>query len=177
MHLLPLFALLLFLVLPHAPVHAQDAAEDTPAPCSDDVYRQFDFWIGTWDVYNPQDKLVGTNEITAIHGGCALHEEWTSVRGGGGSSVNYYDPKAEAWKQLWVDGRGGIIDVSGHFTDGAMHFEGVHIYPDGRVELYRMTFTPQENGHVRQFIEQSKDDGATWSTWFDGLYVPEGESP
>ncbi|NBC17654.1 MAG: hypothetical protein GVY18_10110 [Bacteroidetes bacterium] len=177
MRLLSLLVLIAVTLTPLAAVHAQDPPEDDPAPCSDDVYRQFDFWIGTWDVYNPKGERVGTNEITAIHGGCALREQWTSQGGGTGSSVNYYDPKAEAWNQLWVDGRGGIIDVDGQFADGAMRFEGVHIYPDGRVESYRMTFTPKDNGHVRQFIEQSKDDGETWYTWFDGLYVPEGETP
>jgi hypothetical protein len=172
-----LLAALLLCVLAGSarPVQAQE--DERPAPCRDAVYGQFDFWIGTWDVYNPEERHVGTNVIEPIHGGCALREEWTSAGGGTGSSVNYYDPQAQAWKQLWVDGRGGIIDVEGRFTDGAMRFEGVHIYPDGRVEQYRMTFTPQENGYVRQFIEQSKDDGATWYTWFDGLYVPEGETP
>jgi len=177
MRSLPLLLLALLSVAPFVAPCAQAQSDERAAPCSTAVYRQFDFWIGTWDVYTPEGERAGTNTITPVHGGCALREEWTSVRGGGGSSINYYDPRAKAWNQLWVDGRGGIIDVTGRFTDGAMRFEGVHIYPDGRVEPYRMTFTPQDTGYVRQFIEQSKDDGETWYTWFDGLYVPEGESP
>ena len=170
-------ALLLALLVLVVPAGARAQSDDAPTPCSTDVHDQFDFWVGTWDVYDPEGQLVGQNRIEEIHGGCALRENWTSANGGTGSSVNYYDPNARAWKQLWVDGRGGVIDVTGHYRDGAMHFEGIHAYPDGRVEQYRMTFTPQENGHVRQFIEQSKDDGATWYPWFDGLYVPDGETP
>ncbi len=51
-----------------------------------------------------------------------------------------------------------------------MHFEGDHHYPGGNHELFRMTFTPRDDGSVRQFIEQSKDEGKTWYVWFDGIY-------
>src|SRR5215469_2409499 len=32
--------------------------------CSKDVYRQFDFWIGKWEVKSPVGKIVGRNEVT-----------------------------------------------------------------------------------------------------------------
>jgi len=32
----------------------------------------------------------------------------------------------------------------------------------------RKTLTPRR---VRQFIQQAKDGGKTWSVWFDGAYV------
>jgi hypothetical protein len=103
--------------------------------------------------------------------GCLLLENWTSARGGAGKSVNYYDPIRKRWVQTWVDGQGGIIAVQGRLEGGAMRFEGEHLYPDGRTEAYRMSFTPQADGSVRQFIEQSRDGGATWYVWFDGTYV------
>ena len=37
---------------------------------------------------------------------------------------------------------------------------------------FRGTWTPLEDGVVRQHFEQSGDDGATWTTWFDGYYHP-----
>ncbi len=40
-----------------------------------------------------------------------------------------------------------------------------------------MTFTPQEDGSVRQFLEESSDGGETFSVWFDGRYVPAGTKP
>ena len=55
----------------------------------------------------------------------------------------------------------------------AMRFEGEHRYPDGRRAPYRMTFTPNEDGTVRQLIEESADGGETFAVGFDGLYKPE----
>ncbi|MEO8385623.1 MAG: hypothetical protein ABI583_10295, partial [Betaproteobacteria bacterium] len=53
-----------------------------PKPCTSPAYRQFDFWIGDWDVTNPAGKLVGTNLIKPILGGCVLHENWFATGGG-----------------------------------------------------------------------------------------------
>ena len=36
----------------------------TSAACADPAYRQFDFWIGEWQVHTPDGKLAGTNRIT-----------------------------------------------------------------------------------------------------------------
>jgi len=43
--------------------------------------------------------------------------------------------------------------------------------------LHRTTLTPLDGGHVRQLIEESTDDGATWAVEFDAIYVPRGEAP
>jgi len=32
-------------------------------PCADALHRQFDFWVGKWDVYNPAGTLVGANTL------------------------------------------------------------------------------------------------------------------
>jgi hypothetical protein len=144
---------------------------DREAPCQDAVYRQFDFWVGEWDVLTPEGQRAGGNRIEKLLNGCLLMEHWTSARGGQGKSINYYDPAGEKWIQTWVDGQGGIIRVEGAFEAGSMRFEGEHLYPDGRREHFRMTFTPQPDGSVHQFIEQSKDGGESWYVWFDGKYV------
>jgi len=144
----------------------------SPAPCAADAaYRQFDFWVGEWDVFTPEGERAGTNRIEKLLRGCLLLESWTGAQGGEGKSINYYDPVRKRWVQTWVDGQGGIIAAEGELEDGTMRFEGEHLYPDGRREAYRMTFTPRADGSVRQFIEQSTDGGATWSVWFDGTYV------
>lgn len=148
-------------------------SQQQPArPCADGgVYNQFDFWVGYWDVFNPQGQQAGTNRIEKTQGGCMLLENWTSVRGGTGTSMNFYNPVTEKWIQIWTDPQGTVIDVEGEFRDGAMSFEGTHYYPDGHTELYRMTFTPNEDGSVQQFIQQSRDDGESWYVWFNGRYV------
>lgn len=37
---------------------------NVPCACCSENYNQFDFWLGEWDVYNINEKLVGTNTIT-----------------------------------------------------------------------------------------------------------------
>ena len=74
---------------------AQDDA--APAPCSAEEHRQFDFWVGSWNV-SANDKAVGTNRITAILGGCILMEEWEGKGGLNGKSFNRYDASAGVWE-------------------------------------------------------------------------------
>jgi hypothetical protein len=147
-------------------------AAENDEPCSHQPqYRQFDFWVGTWDVFNPQGQKAGTNRIEKSLDGCLVTENWSSAGGDHGSSMNYYDPQLGKWVQVWVDGGGGIIQVSGEFREGAMRFEGRHTLSNGTTKRYRMTFTPKKDGIVRQFIEESVNDGKTWYVWFDGTYV------
>lgn len=148
-------------------------ADVNARPCVfDPVYAQFDFWLGDWEVFIPGGQRGGHNHIEKVEHGCALTESWTSASGSTGRSVNFYDPGLGKWRQIWTDDRGSVIDVSGSFTDGAMRFEGEHRYPGGRVAPYRMTFFPNEDGTVRQLIEESSDGGETFAVGFDGLYKP-----
>ena len=161
----------LLLLLVTAAASAQPARP--PAnPChGDPVYRQFDFWAGEWDVYNPQEQKVGENTITIEQNGCVLVEHWTAASGGTGTSINYYDPQEKAWKQVWVDARGSLGYFSGGLESDAMVLDGRWVNRDGSSFRLRGTWTPLDDGRVRQHFEQSTDDGQTWSTWFDGYYV------
>jgi hypothetical protein len=164
----------LLLALPSA------AQEDPARPCERPEHRALDFWVGGWDVYNPQGQKAGTNRIEKILNGCALRESWSSVRGHRGQSINFFNAATRRWEQVWTDGTGGVIKYAGSFTDGALRFdEGEHILPDGTRLRSRMTLTPLADGRVRQLIERSADAGETWTVWFDGTYVrrPERASP
>jgi hypothetical protein len=139
-------------------------------PCEHaEEFRQFDFWIGEW-VVSSGGALAGENRIERLERGCLLMENWTSAGGGSGKSMNFYDPEKKTWNQIWVDASGSNIVASGSFHDGAMHFEGEHHYLGAPSELFRMSFTPRADGTVRQWIEQSQDEGKTWYVWFDGIY-------
>jgi len=87
---------------------AAGAAQPTPPtpPCSDPPSRQFDFWIGDWDVKTPDGKQAGTNRVDAVLGGCAIQEHWAGVRGMTGTSLNMYIPSKGQWHQTWIDDRG-----------------------------------------------------------------------
>ncbi len=134
-------------------------------------YGQFDFWIGDWDVYNKNGKKVGHNLIERQLNGFLLMENWTSVTGGTGKSINYFDPTDGLWKQNWVSADGGIVRYVGRVEDGAMHFTGESISPNGKKELADVRLTPLPDGRLHHFIKHTKDNGKTWYTYFDGIYV------
>ena len=56
--------------------------------------------------------------------------------------------------------------------DGAVRFQGTVVAADGTEYLDRTTLTPLDGGRVRQHIEVSADDGASWRTSFDAVYRP-----
>ena len=133
--------------------------------------RQFDFWVGDWDVYDAKGVKVGDNKIELLLDGHLIQETWTSARGGTGRSLNYFDPKSGVWKQHWVDDKGGIVRYRGSVKNGAMHFSGESISPKGEVEIARVTLQPLSDGRVHHLIKHSKDGGKNWYTYFDGTYV------
>ncbi|HJO04965.1 MAG TPA: hypothetical protein QGG47_13440 [Acidobacteriota bacterium] len=132
-------------------------------PCSTPEHRQFDFWIGDWEVFNPQGQRVGSNRIDKVLGGCALHESWRGSTGHRGSSYNFYDTTSGKWHQTWIDVAGAPLYINGGFAEGRMRMVD-------EAGTSRITWTPLESGHVRQHWEQSADDGGTWTTVFDGEY-------
>ena len=79
-------------------------------PCAVDLKsKEFDFWIGEWDVYqNGTNFLVGHSSVQQVSGECALLENWTALSGAGtGKSLNYYDAVANSWEQDWI---GPVLD-------------------------------------------------------------------
>jgi tetratricopeptide (TPR) repeat protein len=55
-------------------------------------YRQFDFWVGEWDVMNQRNEQVGTNSVKLLEDGCIVEENWAHTGGGTGKSFNFYNP-------------------------------------------------------------------------------------
>lgn len=143
-----------------------------PAPCTDPAYRQFDFWIGEWNVTS-NDQPAGTNSIQPVHGGCALEENWQGSGAGGisGSSFNIYDRANDSWHQTWVDASGTLLQLDGGLVDGAMVLSGERPAQDGSgMATHRITWTPNPDGTVRQLWEATRD-GEAWTVLFDGLYT------
>lgn len=166
-------ALLMLIVAP-ALAGAQEADPvQRTTPCTAEQYRQFDFWIGSWEVTTPEGNVAGENTIDSILGGCALRERWRGTRGMNGTSTNTYDPHRDLWHQTWVDDRGGFLLLSGGIRDGSMVLSGEMVDERGPI-LHRITWTPMDGGEVRQLWETSRDGGATWEIVFDGRYSRRG---
>lgn len=138
--------------------------------------RQFDFWVGDWDVYTASGARAGSSVVESILNGCVVLENWQSAQGGAGKSINRYDARRGEWRQHWVDDSGNELDFSGAFADGCMAVVAKLPQPDGRVHLRRMRFFDLPGAEVRQWGEISKDDGASWTTEYDLYYRPKTKS-
>jgi hypothetical protein len=152
----------------------QTAATGTPGsagPCTGPEYRQFDFWIGDWEIRSAQGRVLGHNRITSILSGCALQEEWTSADAKSrGVSHNAFDPSDGKWHQAWVDNSPSRLDLTGGLVDGRMVMEQRSRDRGGKPVEHRITWTPLPEGRLRQLWESSADNGSTWKTVFDGYY-------
>ena len=149
---------------------AQGAAP--PPACEAPEHRQFDFWLGDWDVFGGPglDRMVGHNTITRVATGCALHEHWVNAGGRDGHSLNVYERDARRWTQFWVGSDGGVLRLQGGLrADGAMAMEGT-LPTAGGTQRQRIVWTPRADGSVEQRWDTSDDDGRTWQNAFVGIY-------
>lgn len=166
-------ALALACALPNA---LAQAPATTPSPaCDTPEYRQFDFWLGAWDVTGGPDldTLVGRSRITAVSTGCALQEDWTNANGRDGHSLNVYDATTKRWTQFWIGSDGVLLRLEGGLrADGAMAMEGTLPKTGGGTQRQRITWTPNADGSVEQRWETSDDAGVSWQVAFVGLYRP-----
>ena len=148
--------------------NAQTPPSSPPPPaCQTAEYRQFDFWIGEWEVFLPNGNKAGDSRIESIAAGCALLENWTGNRGFSGKSVNSYDRSDQRWHQSWVDSSGSRLDLAGVFADKRM----VLASAPGTGAIQRIAWSVNDDGSVRQLWESSSDEGKTWAVQFDGKYV------
>jgi hypothetical protein len=156
-----------------SPALAQTPAKaPAPPPCSAPENRQFDFWVGDWDVTRPDGTPAGTNRIEVILGGCVLHESWRSTDGKSvGQSFNVYARDGK-WHQTWVDNGGGLLELTGGLEDGRMVLSQRMTRPDGTTVLHEMSWEKLEGGKVRQHWRVSRDEGKTWTDAFVGIYSP-----
>lgn len=165
---------------PRAPIgpswHMTDA-QARPRTCDAPERREFDFWLGEWEVRDPGGTLAGRSSISSLFDGCALREEWTGERGHRGTSLNAWSPERGTWHQTWVDSSGLTLLLEGGMRHGAMVMEGDAPLPGepGRVVRHRITWNRVDGDpdRLRQHWEAATGEG-TWETLFDGRYSRAG---
>ena len=164
-------ALAALVVLPGGSAVAQAPAAAPPA-CQSAEYRQFDFWLGEWEVFLPNGKKAGDSRIEPIGAGCALLENWSGNGGFSGKSLNSYDSTDKRWHQSWVDSSGSRLELAGSFADRRMVLASAPATagsaPGG---VQRIAWSVNDDGSVRQLWESSADAGKTWTVQFDGKYL------
>ena len=121
-------------------------AQGTRPKCDSAEFRQFEFWVGTWN------------------------EHWTGSKGGTGQSFNFYDRRDRKWHQIWVANDGSSLFLTGGLTGNTLTLEGDTPQPDGSTVRNRISFRNNPDHTVRQLWETSSDNGSTWTPAFDGLY-------
>jgi tetratricopeptide (TPR) repeat protein len=104
---------------------AVEQAKKNQKPCASAAEnRQFDFWLGDWDVSTTSGAVpAGTSKIELILGDCVVQENWKSLNSlYSGKSYNIYDSALKRWEQYWVDNAGGNIFFHGELKDGVMDY-------------------------------------------------------
>ena len=161
--------LFLFLLFTSASLLAQ---QKNPQPCNRPEQKQFDFWVGDWDLTSPGSKpgdvVHNSNTIKRILGNCIVQENFVGSDDPQqapqllGISVSVFDTISGKWKQTWVDNQGSYLDFTGEFKDNQMVLSREAIRPDGTKVMQRMVWKNITPSEFDWSWERSKDKGQTW---------------
>lgn len=144
-----------------------------PAGCAGAESRQFDFWLGEWDVSPGQSTVVVAESVIAAHDqGCVILENWRPFRNAHGHSINSYDATDGKWHQTWVDASGTRTEYSGSVdAEGVMRLDNLSPprpgAPQGR---QRMNLQRIDADTVRQWGEAYDEAQQSWNTTWAFTY-------
>ena len=141
--------------------------------------RDFDFWMGRWDVHNRYlrtrlagsddwDEFASTSVARPLLDGIGNEDEFRTDYDGGfiGMSFRFYDPELDRWAIYWADTRRpGVLDppVFGSFDGDVGVFQGAAAF-EGRPIVMRFTWSEITTPAPRWEQAFSDDDGRTWET-------------
>ncbi len=148
---------------------------------SGEKYRQFDFWIGEWDVNLRiqqedglwKDQVQSTARIYSILDGKAILELWNENKVGEGIkgySLRYFNEDSDSWT-LWLNwpgkNRSGTRPMEGSFRHGRGEFFSEFPKNDSVIVTQRYTFSDITPTSLRWDNSFSEDGGKTWTqgTW------------
>ena len=153
------------------------AAQPAKPSCDSAEHRQFDFWVGNWDVYRTDtNQLVAHSLIEKLYGGCAVRENWMPIGGTGGGSLNSWRPGEKKWRQTWTDTGNNWNEYAGGIAGGLMVLTGSTTNAAGQSKPARITYEAKADGSVVQTGYQSGDQGKSWSLTYQFVYRPAGSS-
>ncbi|NNF38708.1 MAG: hypothetical protein HKN71_08570 [Gemmatimonadetes bacterium] len=133
--------------------------------------RQFDFWVGEWDVdlrirqddFSWSDEVRSVASVYPILRGKAVLELWSDVREGGikGYSLRYFDTARDEWV-LWLNWPGPDVSGSSSLAGTFRHGRG-EFFSRNDASVSRYTFSDIGPNSLRWDDAFSQDGGATWS--------------
>lgn len=146
--------------------------------CCTANHDAFDFWVGTWEVYDTVGNKVGENVIKRIEKGCALQENWSGASGVTGQSMNYFDPADSTWNQLWVSSSGTVLKLKGGIIDSVMLMKSEIIETDSTNYYHQIKWSQaQDSNDVIQEWTTRDEEGKLLKHLFKGVYVQEIREP
>lgn len=147
--------------------------QQRPPGCTEPASRQFDFWLGEWDVsMSGSTDIVAESSITVADQGCVILETWRPFQGASGHSINGYDAFAKEWKQTWIDATGRITPYGGTMQDGTLVMEdrSGQTLANQKFAKRRMSFRPIDDSTVRQWGEGWDNSRQSWIVTWDLTY-------
>jgi hypothetical protein len=164
------FALLVLLTLPIS-VSAQGACQGE--------YRQFDFWIGEWDILNrnrPEEEArwydtgSATARVYPVVFGCGIVEHWRGQAYGEfqvGLSFQAFNPQLGQWDMvlLWPNtGQPRFGELAGGFRLNRGEFYSRGLSETGDTTITRFTFSDIGSDALRWQDGLSTDGGRSWAS-------------
>jgi len=182
---LALFAFTVLTLVMAAPAYAQTpapapAAPPQPPPCAAPEFRQFDFWIGDWDLVSLTpgagkdrwDTVPGTptDHVEVMLAGCALLQRWDDAPDAPpsngpplhGLSVSKWDPALKKWRQVWVDNQGSWLVFTGEWKNGRMELYTEPKETKGKSVVMRQVFADITPDTMKWSWERSEDGGHSY---------------
>lgn len=163
-------AAILWLCNPAIP--AQENGDQAPQkPCAVPEARQFDFWVGEWELTwkggqggTPENETGrAVNVIRKILGGCVIEENFSAPLGAYlGKSWSVYQPATGQWRQTWVDNSGNYLLFRGGFHDGKMELRTEPFQRNGKTFISRMVFQNISESALDWSWQRSADEGESW---------------
>jgi len=167
-----LVALLTLLCVANLRAQGSNGSSSSSAPRPAPEARQFDFWLGEWDLTWPGEQSGlpagqigrGTNTITAILDSAVIQENFVDGAPNSlyGMSFSVYNQRLGKWQQTWVDNQSSYLDFTGGFNDGKMILSRKATTKDGREIMQRMVWHNITHDQLDWNWEASQDGGKTW---------------
>ena len=132
---------------------------------NDEKAKQFDFWLGDWDLTWGENGR-GRNIISKILDEKVIQEQFTSLPGDEtppfiGLSLSVFNIQTDQWQQTWVDNQGGYLDFKGSMDGDKMILSRQAIIEDRPVQQ-RMVWHNIQADSLDWSWERSDDGGQTW---------------
>lgn len=144
-----------------------------PAGCLSPESRQFDFWIGEWDVSPTKAKgaaQIAESSITLHDQGCTIIEYWRPFAGAHGHSINAWDSTDRKWHQTWVEADGTHTEYRGEMKDGVLTFDNLSAAQTTPPSSHRMNFKRIDADTVHQWGEKLDPAKGEWVIEWDFTY-------